>query len=374
MTPAFTIKGWCPGAYRPMMSGDGLVVRVRPRQAHLSAAQTLGLCDLARQHGSGVIDVTNRANLQLRGVSDASHEDLLTGLAGLGLLDDDPAIETRRNIVTAPLWRSGDLTDRMSCALTQRLGDLPDLPAKFGFAVDLGDRPVLADVSADIRLERDTSGDVILRADGASAGCRVNQETAVDRLMELARWFAGAASPDDRRMARVIAQLPAEWQTTRGAPCVPHPGPGQMEQGTILGIPFGQIDAEQLAQAVRSSKATGMRVTPWRMIIFLAAARMPEGPFVTDANDPLLNIDACPGAPACASASVETRALARALAPYVSGSLHVSGCAKGCARTRAADITLVGRDGCFDLVKQGCSWNDPERRGLTPNDIRNLIG
>ena len=25
------IQGWCPGALRPMMSGDGLVVRVRPR-------------------------------------------------------------------------------------------------------------------------------------------------------------------------------------------------------------------------------------------------------------------------------------------------------------------------------------------------------
>ncbi len=25
------IKGWCPGALRPMQSGDGLVVRIRPR-------------------------------------------------------------------------------------------------------------------------------------------------------------------------------------------------------------------------------------------------------------------------------------------------------------------------------------------------------
>ena len=27
---AAAIKGWCPGALRPMQSGDGLVVRVRP--------------------------------------------------------------------------------------------------------------------------------------------------------------------------------------------------------------------------------------------------------------------------------------------------------------------------------------------------------
>ena len=27
MTPAFAVQGWCPGALRPMESGDGLVVR-----------------------------------------------------------------------------------------------------------------------------------------------------------------------------------------------------------------------------------------------------------------------------------------------------------------------------------------------------------
>ena len=36
-------KGWCPGAYQPMQSGDGLIVRVRPRFARLNAKQALGL-------------------------------------------------------------------------------------------------------------------------------------------------------------------------------------------------------------------------------------------------------------------------------------------------------------------------------------------
>lgn len=374
MTPAFTIKGWCPGAYRPMMSGDGLVVRVRPRQAHLSAAQTLGLCDLAQRLGSGVIEVTNRANLQLRGVTEAGHDDILAGLAELGLLDADPATETRRNIITAPFWQSGDLTDLMSRELTQRVSCLPQLPAKFGFAVDLGDHPVLTDASADIRLERDETGGIVLRADGAAAGCSVQPETAVDKLIQLTRWFAETTTQEDRRMSRVVSRLPQEWQTVTSACARARPAPGRTDRGVIMGVPFGQVDAGSLAQAVLTSKATDIRVTPWRMIMFLAATRLPEGPFTADANDPLLRVDACPGAPACPSTSVETRALARALAPRVTGSLHVSGCAKGCARASAADLTLVGRDGCFDLVEHGCSWNDPQRRGLSPNDIRNLIG
>ncbi|MFD1807161.1 hypothetical protein ACFSHQ_00890 [Gemmobacter lanyuensis] len=36
------MQGWCPGALRPMMSGDGLVVRVRPRLGRLRADQARG--------------------------------------------------------------------------------------------------------------------------------------------------------------------------------------------------------------------------------------------------------------------------------------------------------------------------------------------
>ncbi len=34
--PRIDVKGWCPGALRPMESGDGLVVRVRPRAGAFS--------------------------------------------------------------------------------------------------------------------------------------------------------------------------------------------------------------------------------------------------------------------------------------------------------------------------------------------------
>ena len=34
--PAWEIKGWCPGALRPMQSGDGLVVRIRPPTGRLT--------------------------------------------------------------------------------------------------------------------------------------------------------------------------------------------------------------------------------------------------------------------------------------------------------------------------------------------------
>ena len=86
---SYVVQGWCPGALRPMLSGDGLVVRVRPRMARLSPAQVRGLAEAALRHGNGVIDLTARANLQLRGVRPEAHLALLDDLSELGLLDAD---------------------------------------------------------------------------------------------------------------------------------------------------------------------------------------------------------------------------------------------------------------------------------------------
>ena len=194
-------KGWCPGAYRPMESGDGLIVRVRPVLARLTAEQAYGLCEAARACGSGIIDLTSRANLQIRGVRPDTHGPLLERLGGLGLLDADPALESRRNILVDPYWQAGDDTARVAAALTARLGDLPPLPAKFGFAVDAGTGRRLAAASADIRVERGTGGGLILRADGAPLGRPVAVEDAVDAVIALAHWFIASGGAAAGRMA-----------------------------------------------------------------------------------------------------------------------------------------------------------------------------
>lgn len=367
------VQGWCPGAHRPMMSGDGLVVRVRPRLARLSTAQTVGLCDLALRFGNGTIDLTNRANLQLRGVAEANHQALLTELSALNLLDAEPGIETRRNVLVSPLYQPGDLTARLTRALIDRLGDLPALPAKFGFAVDTGEARLLSGDSADIRLERGPAG-LILRAEGAVTGRLVTEDTAIDRVVELARWFAERFNSDTRRMARLIAEqdLPEEWQGHAPGPTAPALQPGNSEIGPIYGAAFGQLPAAELRALVETSGAAALRIMPWRLFLLEGGAAIPAPAFVTDGADPLLTTDACPGAPFCPQAQAETRTIARALAPRVSGSLHVSGCAKGCARMGEADLTLVGRDGRFDLVKHGRAGDEPLQRGLDPETLKTM--
>lgn len=379
-------KGWCPGAYQPMASGDGLIVRVRPRLARLTAVQALGLCDAARQFGSGLIDLTNRANLQLRGVKTADHQELVDALGQLGLLDADPQQEHRRNILVAPCWQPGDDTERMASELAARLAELPALPSKFGFAVDAGPTPVLTEASADIRIERGCAGGLIVRADGASNGIAVTPATAVDTAIAMAAWFAATAgTPRGRRMARHLADhaLPATL-APHAAPAQAGalPRPGMSPLGPVYGVAFGQIDALVLERLLRDCGASALRLSPNRMLILEGGQWRASAEFLTSSDDPLLRIDACPGAPACASATVQTRALARAIAPVFQRaaaagsqpSLHVSGCAKGCARARAADITLVGRGGSFDLVCHGAAWDAPARTELSPDALPSLIG
>lgn len=358
------VRGWCPGALRPMASGDGLVVRVRPRFARLTAAQVLGLCALADRYGDGGLELTNRANLQIYGVAEADHAALIEGLAGLGLLDADAAVEGRRNVLISPVWQEGDLTVRLVAALYDALLDLPKLPPKVGFAVDTGEAPMLARDPADFRFERSDAG-LILRADGAAKGRVVSEAQAIPALIELAQLFNDTRTPEQRRVRDWVAELPADWQEAAPLPSSPRIQPG--EQGAFA-APFGRIEVADLVSLLTQADAQAIRVTPWRMLLVKGNCPDTHPGFVTDPADPLLTTSACRGAPACPQGTVETRQLARALAPHVTD-LHVSGCAKGCARVTPAAVTIVGRDGLYDVVQQGCAWDAPSLSGLTAADL-----
>ncbi|RXG97056.1 precorrin-3B synthase [Bradyrhizobium zhanjiangense] len=374
---ASAIKGWCPGALRPMRSGDGLVVRVRPFGGRLEAAQISGLAGLAERFGSGLIDVTSRANLQIRGVSDESHGPLLDGLARLALLDPDVDTESRRNILVTPFWNEGDDTQALAAELEEALADSAlKLPTKFGFAIDDGTSRVLAGDSADVRIERDRSGRLLVRADGARLGRSVGRGGAVSTALAIANWFitSGGVSGGRGRMAAHIASGAALPGTLRGetepALVMAALRPGHYPQGAMVGVAFGQMLHSTLHQFAGCGHA--LRMTPWRMVLSEGKRAMPKGAgLITEPYDPALRVIACSGAPRCREAHADTRALAAALAPRIAADtrLHVSGCAKGCAHSGAAAVTLVATRTGFDLVRGGSTRDEPALRGLNGDDI-----
>lgn len=362
------VKGWCPGALRPMPSGDGLVARVRPPLGRLTRDQALGLCDLAERYAGGRLELTNRANVQLRGVAEADHPAILDRLAVLALIDPDAATERRRNILIQP-FEAREETDAIARNLMKILPQLPDIPAKFGFAVDVGARRFLSDASADLRVERGQTGGLILRADGAARGVPVGPEDMGGKIAGICQWFNGVRGAR-RRMREVAEAIPDDWQAEAPTCAIAPPQPGLAPgSGRVLGVPFGDLEAAGLRRLFLDVSLQEISITHYRTIFLpghVSVDKAGADGFVSDPDNPMMSVSACAGAPFCESATVATRALARRLAGRVTGTLHVSGCAKGCAHPKAADMTLVGRDGGFDLVQGGAPWDEPVRRGLDP--------
>ncbi|WP_343611486.1 precorrin-3B synthase [Novosphingobium sp.] len=365
------VKGWCPGALRPMLSGDGLVVRVRAYGGRLTQDQARGLADLASRYGNGLIDLSARANLQLRGIRD--HAAVLTKLATLELIDGDEAIEGRRNILVTPFWQQGDGTQDLAAELMQALAtsDLA-LPGKFGFALDSGETAVLRQASADIRIEK--AGDrYLLQADGATLAAATTRHSAVTEALHLARWFleTGGARDGRGRMRDLLARgasLPPHFTLTAPYVTDEAPHPGLTPAGALVALPFGQTDSRTLSAL---ADLAPLRLTPWRMLLLEGLNTMPDLPgLITTPADPLLRVTACNGAPGCAQALAPVRDLARQLAPSVpeGAMLHVSGCAKGCAHPSAADITLVARGRDFALG-YGCTAKDTPDTPFTPAQL-----
>lgn len=338
MSLTFDIKGWCPGGVRPMPSGDGLLVRVRPWCGAFTREQAIGLADIATTLGNGHIDLTRRANLQIRGLRETHLPALHGALDRLGLLED----ETARNIMVDPL--AGPEVRALALALGRALPE--DRPAKFGCLVDGGGPLSISGERADVALCVTPEG-VAVRVDGEWLGL-----TDVDHATSAA--FGGKSS---------LAEMTIM------------PVPGRRRLGRIgrfsgLAVPFGRLEAAQLRALAETAGLTEIRLSPWRALYVDAAVDVPG--FIVDESDPLLRIEACPGAPACASATVDTRADARRLAAMgFAGTIHVSGCAKGCARSARADLVLVGKDGRYGIVRNGTA-RDPAGRAIAPDILTAL--
>lgn len=368
------IKGWCPGALRPMESGDGFLVRIRAPLGRLTPAQARGIADLARRFGSARLDLSARANLQMRGIAEHNLPHVQSGLNTLGLLDPDPETEARRNLVVAPFWSNGDATHEIATALQDALVRRTGLhlPGKFGFAVDCGPTPVLQDVSADIRLETGADGTIICRADGTDAGLPVTPDTAVKTALDLAEWFvaSGGVTENRGRMARHLksgAVLPKEYTRHPMLAAKPHFLP---KSGVLVGFEFGQLTADLLDHLAGIG---AIRLTPWRMVLIEGATQNTAlDPMMLRPDDPRLRISACPGAPDCAQGLSAVRPLARLLGASLpdTATLHVSGCSKGCAHPGPSTTTLVGEGaGKFALIHDGRASDRPLQTKLGEEQI-----
>ena len=401
-------KGWCPGVLRPMPSGDGLLVRVRLTASELPAATAVAIAALSQEHGNGSIDLTRRANLQLRGVVEASLPALTRGLAELGLLDATAEGEAVRNVMVSPLAGLDPI-----CAdgreivrdLERRLVEdaaLHALPPKFGFAIDGGGSWPLGETGADITLSGSVAtGRWRVRLAGTSVQSPpLAAGSEVECLLTIARGFLNHRLPrlrdwiarDGAAAVLAMAGLIADAAPARAMRAKAEAGALPLASGrtiAAIGVPFGYLEARQLARlAEAAGNGAALRLTPWRLLAIPAAdiLAMPRilktanalG-LITTLDDPRLGIEACVGSPGCANASTSTRDDASRLADlelkaFAGGTrLHVSGCAKGCAHRGKAGVTLIGRNGTYDLVVKGGVGDQPVQRGIIAETLAETV-
>jgi precorrin-3B synthase len=399
-----------------METGDGLLARVRASRGRLSLDQAAAIAQAAIRCGNGVIGLSARANLHLRGLSEPTLPGLHARLEEASLIDADPEVERLRNVVASPLDDLDpealfDLGPSIA-ALETRLKDdkrLRRLPPKFSFVVDAQGRLPLGDIDADIRFEATRAGAFAVFLAGEDAlTVECDPGETGDMAARLGFAFlrlAGAGEAAPRRMRALTERRGAEAVFAE-AGCETKPcarlqrratlrailGAQCFGQATFVGAsaPFGEIDAvrfEALIERARAFGADGLRLTPWRAFLIAGLDQsgaeslldsMTDLGFIVDANDPRLRIAACPGAPACMhgrrSVRDDVTHWAATLPKGDGVILHVSGCAKGCAKPSATAATFTATATGYDLIRDGKAGDPPMRRSLSSAEVAQLLG
>jgi precorrin-3B synthase len=357
-----------------MPAADGLLVRVRPVFGRIDAGAARQVA-AAAAHGNGLIDLTQRGNLQFRGFDLGSAASFAGIVGGLGV---DQPVGTP-GLMVSPLLGVDPAAAPEAGALAREIAGIVagvtglEGPAeKFAVSFDAGGVIGLGSVGADIAIRTAAIGAVgtgwVVDDEVCSAGDLV--AVVRRRLEACAPALRAGRRPERMGMARAATVPPlgfVAYTADRGA--------------FGLGLVFGAMNANLLRLLADLAASFGdgvLRFTPWRAVVIagvtqeaavrLADAAAAEGMIVAG-PDWRFGVQACVGAPFCAAAGRATRADALALGDTGRG-VHVSGCAKGCAHPGPAEVTLVGRDGRYDLVRNGRAGDTPVRRGLDLAAVR----
>lgn len=379
-------KGWCPSLSAPMATGDGLLARLSPRLGLLSPAQLAGIAEAARRHGSGQIEITIRGNMQIRGLTQQSASLLADAVAALAI-EAEPAPEIRVSPVAA--LRKDEALRAMASDIRDRLAEAgltSRLAPKFAFVIDDAEQPALSHLSADIRLSGVVQGQWIVATGGdARTAIQLGQgdrQAALDAVTALARLITdlkpNARARDlslDRQRAAAASLSPGAAEANAAIDLIGRVPLGDGAAAFGLALPFGQIEAGNLSRfahalpydaAICLMPAHGMLVGDASDIAAVASAGREAG-MIVERDDPRRRIQACAGAPACASGHLATRALAQEIAESAvpdGVSFYIAGCAKQCARPAAPHLAVVGGEGGVSVEGAEAIVSDPYRRYL----------
>jgi precorrin-3B synthase len=366
----------------------------------------IALCDASDATGNGIVEVTQRGSLQIRGLSPASAPIFARTAISLGL-----GAEGAPSLLTPPLMGLDPLERIDLRALAAALrADLKNHAAiacigpKVSVLIDGGNALHLDDVPGDVRLQAGADSRFHLSIAGTAASSTSlgwieshhAQEAIVTILTSVARLGTDARARDlanrggvdalHAALAHMLIEDPAMHPRPPAEPLGTHPlNDGRVAQGVALAFGYAEAGVlKRFAQAIACCGASSIQPAPGRTLLAIGipASAAPQctlaataAGFIVRPDDARRYVIACAGAPACGSAAFSTRRLAPAVAqaglPLLDGSLtiHLSGCAKGCAHPGPAALTLVGPD---RLVVRGRAGDTPQGRISSADFIAGL--
>ncbi len=385
---------------------DSFMCRLRIPGGIMTSAQARGVADIAEELGGGFIDITTRANLQIREIPVDKGVEVISRLAELGLLPRGSGADNIRNITASPTagidaaeWLDTRPTVRALSHHILNTRDMYALPRKFNIALDGGGAVAVLEDTNDISLRAARSADGTLvyalglggitgHMDFATAtGVAVEPRDVVKLCDAILRVFIQHGDRSDRKKARLKylldrwgqARFLAEVETLFGR-ALPRPAlemapPGakhghvgvhaQKQSGLhYVGVvtPLGRITVEQARALAGLAEQFGngeWRLTVWQNLLIpnVPEASLPallEGIAaigLTHAASHLRGgLVACTGNAGCKFAASNTKRHAAELADWLDArialpapiNIHLTGCHHSCAQHYVADIGLLG--------------------------------
>ena len=369
-------------------AADGRLARVHVPGGRLSAVALLTLADAAEQLGNRLLDITARANLQLRGLREG--DDVATQLAarlhGAGLLS--VAHERARNVLASPLagrapGATGDVDDLVAlldagiCASDA----LRDLPAGFCFLADDG-TGAGREIRPDVTVVARGGGRFGVALDARELHFEGDGLAAVDVALRAAEAFVDA-SGDAARLSEtpggaqtIAAALGLALEPAARAVRTRTFGPGAVAQRdgrvalTAL-APLGQLWPTLLRELARLSPS-GVRLSARRTVTVVDLDARSVTPMrealaavglVLGGASGWIGLTACAGTGACPHALLDVRSAACARAVTRSArdpGEHWAACERRCGELPGTPVTVAASAAARVEVRyHGAAWQLP---------------
>jgi ferredoxin-nitrite reductase len=368
----------CPGLFSPTSAQDGVLSRIRVPGGSLKRMQCEAIAALSDQYGNGLLQVTNRANLQLRGLETKLPSDALRQLQAVALAAPIPELDGIRNIMSSPtagidpqaLVDTRPLVREWNRTIMNR-PDFAVLSPKFSVCFSGGEGVAVGDRPNDIALiATKGEGQIQFRLHLSTGergeapqdvGVSVKKGEAIALLTALAEVYrdyilqqSSHRKPPRLRMLlkdwgverylKTVSQqidfpLNTETEHWHRLNAIPYAHLGihpQRQAGLSyvgVSLPLGQLQPQQLRALANLSQQYGdgsLRLTPWQTVIIpnVLTAQMTQVQqqievvgLQTSATHPSSAMVACSGTSGCSAAMADTQRHAQALMAHLGRSL-----------------------------------------------------